>query len=244
MFKIVFTEPIVFKSLFTAISGILDEITLKIDEDGVKMHGLDRAHITFIDLNLNKEWFDMFSIEEPTEVSIATDELVSVMKRVRKDDIIELGAKDNNFLLNFEEASKRSFKIRMIESDYEQQEPPTLEFPAMVEIPFEEFEGAVKDTEVFSETLEIGLDKDSISFGGEGDFGDNALEYLHGENLKLDKAVKSRFTIEKVKEMLKGKKISNVVTIGIGDDMPLFLKLGTEEAYISFLLAPKIVTED
>jgi proliferating cell nuclear antigen len=54
------------------------------------------------------------------------------------------------------------------------------------------------------------------------------------------------FSLEKIKEMLKADKFSDIATISLGDDMPLNLKLRmvSDEGELSFLLAPRIEAED
>jgi DNA polymerase III sliding clamp (beta) subunit (PCNA family) len=67
---------------------------------------------------------------------------------------------------------------------------------------------------------------------------------IHGE--KIDTEVKSLFSLEKIREMLKADKFSDIAIIKLGDDMPLNLKLRmvSEDGELSFLLAPRIETDD
>ena len=52
--------------------------------------------------------------------------------------------------------------------------------------------------------------------------------------------------MDKIREMLKADKFTEVATVCIGDDMPLTLKLVMDsgEGELSFLLAPRLEADD
>ena len=54
------------------------------------------------------------------------------------------------------------------------------------------------------------------------------------------------FSLEKVKEMLKADKFSESAVIRLGNDMPLnlALQMASDEGELSFLLAPRIESEE
>ena len=78
----------------------------------------------------------------------------------------------------------------------------------------------------------------------EGEFGDANIEYIHGE--KIETEASSVFSLEKVREMLKADKFSDIATINLGDDMPLgvSLKMISEDGELRFMLAPRIESDD
>jgi proliferating cell nuclear antigen len=88
------------------------------------------------------------------------------------------------------------------------------------------------------------VDEDKFTAEAEGEFGDAKIEYLHGE--KIDTKSKSIFSLEKIKEMLKADKFSDAIVLKLGNDMPLnlSLKMATDEGELSFLLAPRIESEE
>ncbi len=63
---------------------------------------------------------------------------------------------------------------------------------------------------------------------------------------KLKQMLNQFFSLEKIREMLKADKFSDIAVIKLGDDMPLDLKLKmvSDDGELSFLLAPRIETED
>jgi len=244
MFKAVLGNSNILKTSFDAISSIVDEVQMQADSEGLRLDALDRSHITFIHLELKPGLFDEFKVDEPLKINVDTGELMKVLKRARSDDIVELRVDEGNLIVIFEGDARRRFKIRLIDMEYEAPSPPDLEYPTRFEVPFTLFKNSVQDIEIVSDKVAFTVDADKFIVEGEGEFGDAKIEYLHGE--KIDTNTKSVFSLEKIKEMLKADKFSDTVVLNLGNDMPLSLslKMISDEGELSFLLAPRVETEE
>ena len=117
-------------------------------------------------------------------------------------------------------------------------------YPTEFEIPFTLLKDSIQDMDIFSDKITLMVDQENFYASAEGEFGDANIEYLHGE--KIDTKAKSIFSLEKIREMLKADKFSEIATICLGNDMPLTLslKMVSEDGELSFLLAPRIESED
>ena len=111
-------------------------------------------------------------------------------------------------------------------------------------LPFALLKDSIADIDIFSDKIALMVDNEYFKAEAEGEFGDANIEYLHGE--KIDNEAKSVFSLEKIREMLKADKFSDIATIKLGNDMPLDLKLKmvSEDGELSFLLAPRIEAEE
>ena len=244
MFKAELSNSNILKTSFDAISSIVDEVQIQTDSEGFRLDALDRSHITFIHLELKASLFDEFICDEPEKINIDTDELMKVLKRSKSDDRVLMSLDEGNFIITFEGEAKRTFKIRLIDIEYDSPTPPQLAHPTNIEIPFSLLKDSIQDMDIFSDKIALKVDSDKFIASAEGDFGDANIEYLHGE--KIEETVKSIFSLEKVREMLKADKFSDFAKIGLGNDMPLKLTLEmiSGDGELSFLLAPRIESED
>lgn len=244
MFKAELSNPNILKTSFDAISSIVDEVQIQTDSEGIRLDALDRSHITFVHLELKASLFDEFICDDPEKINIDTDEFVKVLKRSKSDDRVIMSLNEGNFIITFEGEAKRTFKIRLIDIDQEPPSPPELDHPTQFEIPFSLLKDSIGDIDIFSDKISLMVDGEYFKAGAEGEFGDANIEYLHGE--KIDTEAKSVFSLEKIREMLKADRFSDIATISLGDDMPLDIKLKrvSDDGELSFLLAPRIETED
>jgi proliferating cell nuclear antigen len=244
MFKAVLSDSNILKTSFDAISSIVDEVQMQADTEGLKLDALDRSHITFVHLELKSGVFDMYSCDEPLKINVDTEELMKVLKRGKSDDMLELDVDESNLIINFEGEARRTFKIHLIDIEYEPPTPPQLEYPTEFEIPFTLLKNSIQDIDIVSDKISLIVDEDKFIASAEGEFGDATIEYLHGE--KIEDNAKSVFSLEKIKEMLKADKFSEAVVLRLGNDMPLnlSLKMASDEGELSFLLAPRIESEE
>jgi len=244
MFKAVLSDSNILKTSFDAISSIVDEVQMQADTEGLKLDALDRSHITFVHLELKSGVFDMYSCDEPLKINVDTEELMKVLKRGKSDDMSELDVDESNLIINFEGEARRTFKIHLIDIEYEPPTPPQLEYPTEFEIPFTLLKNSIQDIDIVSDKISLIVDEDKFIASAEGEFGDATIEYLHGE--KIEDNAKSVFSLEKIKEMLKADKFSEAVVLRLGNDMPLnlSLKMASDEGELSFLLAPRIESEE
>lgn len=244
MFKAVLSDSNILKTSFDAISSIVDEVQMQADSEGLRLDALDRSHITFVHLELKPGLFDEFIIDEPLKINVDTEELMKVLKRAKSDDIVELSVDEGNLIVIFEGEARRRFKIRLIDIEYEAPSPPDLEYPTEFEVPFILLKNSIQDIEIVSDKIVLTVDADKFIAEAEGEFGDAKIEYLHGE--KIDINAKSIFSLEKIKEMLKADKFSDTILLKLGNDMPLNLSLTmvSDEGELSFLLAPRIESEE
>ncbi|MDO5820823.1 MAG: proliferating cell nuclear antigen (pcna) [Methanobrevibacter sp.] len=244
MFKAELSNPNILKTSFDAISSIVDEVQIQTDSEGFRLDALDRSHITFVHLELKSSLFDEFVCDEPEKINIDTDEFMKVLKRSKSTDRVIMSLDEGNFIITFEGEAKRTFKIRLIDIEYESPTPPQLNSPTKFEIPFNLLKDSIQDMDLFSDKITLMVDSEKFRASAEGEFGDANIEYIHGE--KIDTEAKSVFSLEKIREMLKADKFSEMAIINLGTDIPLYLTLRRVdgEGELSFLLAPRIESED
>ena len=244
MFKAELNDPNILKTSFDAISSIVDEVQLQTVSEGVRLDALDRSHITFVHLELKASLFEEYICDEPEKINIDTDELMKVLKRSKSNDKVTLSLDEGNLIITFEGEAKRRFKIRLIDMEYDSPTPPPLEYPTEFEVPFALLKDSINDIDIFSDKIILSVNSEVFKAAAEGEFGDANIEYVHGE--KIDEEVKSIFSLEKIREMLKADKFSDIAKIYLGNDMPLklSLKMISGDGELSFLLAPRIEADE
>ncbi len=244
MFKAELNNSNILKTSFDAISSIVDEVQIQTDSEGMRLDALDRSHITFVHLELNVGLFDNYVCDEPEKINIDTDEFMRVLKRSKSNDRVIMEVDEGNFIITFEGEATRTFKIRLIDIEYDNPAPPQINHPTNFEVPFSLLKDSINDIDIFSDKIYLQVDEDKFIASANGEFGDASVEYIHGE--RIDESVKSAFSLDKIREMLKADKFSDIAEISLGTDMPLSLtlKMISGDGKLSFLLAPRLEAEE
>ncbi len=243
MFKLVLSDPSIFKTSFDAISSIVDEVQIEVDSDGLRLNAIDRSHITYVHLELKESLFDIFQCDKPIKLNLDTEELMKVLKRSKSDDVMELGVDAGSLIITFEGETKKTFKVKLIDLEYDAPTPPEIEYPIKIAVPIRTLKEGVQDIEIVANKVSLSVDEDNLTLEAVGDFADAKIEYLHGE--KVNDSAKAIYAVENIKEMLKAEKFADNTYISIGNDMPLTLSLEllNDEGKLTFLLAPRIEEE-
>jgi len=243
VFKLVLSDPSIFKTSFDAISSIVDEVQIEVDSDGLRLNAIDRSHITYVHLELKESLFDIYECDKPIKLNLDTEELMKVLKRSKNDDVMELTVDAGSLIITFEGAVKKTFKVKLIDLEYDAPTPPQIEYPVVISLPITTLKETIQDIEIVADRVAFKIDEDNLTLTAVGDFADAEVEYLHSE--QVSESVRSIFAIENIKEMLKAEKFADRTFISLGNDMPLTLslKLLNDEGELTFLLAPRIEEE-
>lgn len=231
------------KNAFESIRLIVDEITLIANNKGLHLRCLDKSHITFIVMDLDKNFFDEWECEDPEKIHLDVDVFYNILKKAKKEDILELSLNEGNLIIELKGDATRRFEIGLIDLEYENPQPPYIDFPCTINIPSGLLKEYVDDMEMFSEKLEFIVDEDYLRICADGQKGNAETKYIHGEN--INEVVRSSFSIPKLKEIFKASKFSRECSISLGTDNPIKVafKLVTNDGELSYLLAPRLNEE-
>lgn len=235
----------IFKYCFDSVSRIVDEVTCTVDSEGFHMDAIDRSHICFVSLQLDYTVFDSFECTVPERICLDTVEFMTILKRMKKNDVLGLSIDENNLIIKLMGDVEKKFQIRLIDMDYETPNAPKLDLPVMVEMESNLLKDALGDMDLFGDSLTFKVDKDYVYIYTNGEFGDANFKYLHGET-GINEVVESSYSIDKLKDILTASKFSDVVRIGLGNNMPVQIEFHniSDDGVLSYLLAPKINQEE
>lgn len=185
MFRAELIDAEVLKTSFNSISGIVDEVTIEADSEGMRLNALDSSHITFVHLELKKELFEVYECDIPEKINFHTGELNKVLKRAKIHDTVILSVNESNLVITFKGEATRTFKIGLIDLDYNNPVPPAIEHPVSLEIPLQILKDSVKDISIFSKKICLKVDADYFIASADGQINDVIIKYIHGENVFL-----------------------------------------------------------
>lgn len=238
-------NPGIFKDAFDSISHIADEVEINFSlEDGMRLTALDKSHITFVELEFKPTLFDEFDCETPEKIIIDTTKFMSILKRMKKDDILKLSIDEGDLAITFEGEATRHYNLRLIDSEYESPQPPSIEFSATVKVPTSIVKDSISDMSLFSENCTFRAEENYFNVYSCGEFGDCDSYYLHGED--INGMYESSLSLDKLTDIFRASRISEECIIHLGDNIPIGVdfELVTGDGGIRFLVAPRLPAED
>jgi len=238
------------KDSMKTISDLISEGLFQFTEDGIKLIAADPAMVGLVDFTIEEEVFENYELDEETKVGLNLENLYSILRRANSSDTItfELDNENSKFHITMENSSTRNFSLPILNLS-EDDIPSTdqLDFTVTGELETDLLESAIKDAMVVSDSVTITADDSQIEISAEGDQSnaeftatDDSEDVISLEGTNA----KSMFSLDYLSKMIGGKKLSDTVTVKLGEDFPMRLEfVKPDTTNLSFVLAPRIEEE-
>ena len=235
-------NPALLSKVVEIISELVTEVRLKVNEFGMSVIAMDPANVAMVGLKLPRSAFSQFEAGDEV-LGINLDDLKRILKRCGVKSSLILEKKDNLLNIQIQDRIQRNFSLSLIEIDSEDKEMPSLEFSSRVELDSIDLIASVEDCGVVADACSfiIGDGKFIIEAKGLN----SARSEFSGDEAKIQaENCKSRYSLEYLSKFIKGSKLCEKTVLNFANDHPLKMDLRTEGMELSFILAPRVETED
>ena len=247
--KLMLAEPKFLIDSVGIISELVNEVNFKFDNDGVELIAMDPANVSMVIFKLLSSGFTEYKVEDNYVLGVSLDSFKQVLRRVKPGDvlILELDKDKNRLKIQIKGENTRTFNLALIDVDAGKQKVPELQFPLRVETSTEHFQEAIDDMDVIAESVGFVADKNEFVIESEGKLNDARYEIKSGQDTVIDydgETLKSKYSIEYLKKMVKGCKLSDKVVLQFGKNYPLKLDYHVKDKLsLSFVLAPRVAND-
>lgn len=250
MFKLKVADAKLLRDMATAISILVDEATFQITPEGLKLRAMDPSRVAMIDFEWPKTVFEEYACTEPTKMCINISELLKLLKRAGKDEVVEIALDEKTGRLQVKITGKytRNFTMPTLEASEEEVPTPKITFNVKAKTTAEGLRQAIEDAELVSDHVRIEADTEKLVFQATGDLMGATIEIKKGSDALLDLEVKepskATFSLSYLSEIIKAASAtSDIATLEYSTDMPIKLDFQqAKEGKLTFYLAPRIET--
>jgi len=251
MFKLKVSDAKLLRDMVTAISILVDEATFKLDPEGLKLRAMDPSRVAMVDFEWPKTVFEEYACTEPTKMCINISELLKLLKRAGKDEVLELSLDEKTGRLQVKITGKyiRDFTMPTLEASEEEVPTPKITFNIRVKATTAGLSQAIEDAQLVSDHVRIEADTEKLVLNATGDLMGATISLQKGSDALLDleakEPSKATFSLSYLSEIIKAASAtSDIATLEFSADMPIKLDFQqTKEGKLTFYLAPRIETE-
>jgi len=245
--KLTLSEPKFFRDSISIISDLVTEARFSINKQGITLVAMDPANVAMVIFKLLPSMFTEFKIEENQDIALNLNNLKQILKRVGQNELVSLEIEGGSKLkITIIGNTTRRFMLPIIALDEKEQKTPNLTFPTTVTMPVEMLSAAVEDASIVADSLLMFSDGKKFIVSAVGDLNNAEIE-ISGDDDNVDivsagaAPVKSRYSIEYLKKMIGGSRVSDKVKLQFNKDYPLKLEyVATDKVQLSFILAPRV----
>lgn len=243
--KLVLAEPKYLREPVLILSELVNEARFKISKDKIEVIAMDPASVAMVVFNLLSSSFVEYNIDKQEEICINLDSFKQVLKRAKPNDSMILELKDNKLHITLRGDSTRKFSLSLINIEDEEQKVPDLKFSGKIEINNSLFNEAIEDMDVVAESVGFFLEGNKFGLSASGNL--NAADVVfNDDDIKINSEgkIKARYSLEYLKKIIKGSKLSDNVVLNFSNDYPLKIEYKIlNKLSLVTILAPRVSKE-
>ncbi len=232
-----------------AITELIDEGILKFGIGGLEFVSADRAVVAVAAFSMSKDLFKKYTVSEEVAVGLNLGEFLNVLKRIKPSESVAFEVNNGQFVMTSVGKYKRTFTLPILNIS-EEETPPIdklTEFKASFEISTEILQDAVTDASLFADSITFIAKKDALILKASVDSKNTEMVLTPDDeglkNYEIKEDVKSNYSLDYLKKMLKASKISDGVKIYLASNYPLKMNFTAPGVKLGFILAPRYEEE-
>ena len=225
------------------ISELVNEVVFKIDKDKLELVAMDPANVAMIVYKLLSTVFVEYDVGKETEIAVNLDNLKQVLRRAKPSDTLTLELLESKLKITLKSSSIRVFTLSLISMHEERQKVPDLDFKCIIEMPCILFDEAIEDMDVVSDSVAFEVQDKKFNIQAAGNISTAKVSFSSGDNVKINSKedVRARYSIEYLKKIIKGSKLSDSMVLWMSNDYPLKVEYKIiDKLSLATILAPRV----
>lgn len=245
--KLSLAEPKYLKESISIISELVSEARFKITKESIELIAMDPANVAMVIFKMFSSAFVEYDVEDEVNVAINLGNLKQILKRAKATDTvtIELDEEKNKLITKLKGKSSRTFSLPIIELEEKEQKVPQLSFPVTIKANSADILEAIDDVDIVAESVSFTVEDNKFTVEGEGDLSKAKVDISADDDTEIKSETgekyKSKYSIEYLKKMISGSKISDTVEINFSKNYPVKMSfVDVDKVMLSFILAPRV----
>lgn len=232
------------KKSMEIISDIVLEGTFVFKQDYMELVALNSNNVVMVIFRLLSTNFEKYEVEEDKQISLSLEHLSAVLKSCDESAKLILKIEDNGKLgIVSDGKNKKEFELSLIDfTDDNLQKVPLLNFPVKVISSSANFTTAISDLGFIEEGVSCKIENSKFLMEGKTNSMSGKIEFTENIDVQMkeDKNLHCRYSMEYLKKFIKADKLVNTVELSFNDDFPLKVEYKlVDKLLLGFILAPR-----
>jgi len=240
-------NPLIVARTIEIISELVTEVRIKFNEAGMSISALDPANVAMVGLKIPKNSFALFEIEKEEVLGINLDSFKKILRRCGPSSSLVLERKENLLEIQIQDRIRRNFKLSLIDVEAEDidfdQKISNMEFSSFVKINSADLIDSLEDCAVVSDACSFIIKEEKFLIEAKG-LNSASSEFSSDEAKIKAEDCRAKYSLEYLQKFMKAGKICDKVILSFAEDHPLKMDFANENLKLSFVLAPRVETED
>ena len=245
--ELILKDASIFKKSIEAVSVLIDEAELVINDSGIELKATDPSQISMVDFSFPKKAFEKFEADE-TRLGLDLDYLNQILSRASAGDKLQLSLDEKKAYLavTFKGTGERSFQVPLIDISNNEVPNPKIDFDAELKVSASLLKEAFKDAALISTHITLGVDDKNFFVKANSSKGNLSSETPKNKEtlpeMKVKNECSSMYPLDYLQDMIKVADGKTVVELSLKASAPVKVSYEIGDAKITYFLAPRIET--
>ena len=234
------------KNFFDVIFNTANIVEMKLGTDKLSISLLNDSHVAFYNLEISKEFFGEYDVDNADSILIFVEDFYNILKSAGKDDVLYLESNESYLICRFEhDGNRRVFELPLADESYNSAVPPSIDYDGVFDVLLSDLKQPCNDLDkiVKTDRFKIVTQNQTMNVIAPAE---SMTQY--NQIIRIDDDCQCNVIVNTsyIQELLKLSKISNTVTLHMGDNAPLSWNITSPDEFVkvSGLIAPIIEQED
>jgi proliferating cell nuclear antigen len=235
-------SPVFLSKAIELISELVTEVRIKVNDLGMRIVAIDPANVAMVGFKFPRSSFSQFDVQDDVW-GVNLDSLKQILRRCSPRSSLVLEKKEGFLNIQIHDRIRRNFNLSLIEIESDEKEMPNLEYSSTVEINSADLIDSVEDCAVVSDACSFIIKEGKFIIEAKG-LNSTRAEFS-GDEAKIEaENCKAKYSLEYLGKFIKGAKLCEKTILKFAEDHPLRMDLNMGFMELSFILAPRVETED
>lgn len=247
MFKVLYGKASNFRAILDVLSHMVDEAVFKFDSNGMSLIAIDKAHISLATIEIPKEAFKEYEVDEEFSFGFNTLYLLKLFKGISGSDELEISSEssENVKVLIYAE-TPREYDIRNLSITQPTIPKVNMELSVKAKLSSKGFKSAVDQISSVSDTIVISANEKSLIMSTPKENKEAQVEVVFDESeglqeLEVKSNAESSYSSDYLGYIMSLTKISGSTTLSFDEKKPVKVDFESQEGgKVTYLLAPKV----
>ncbi|MEM2123304.1 MAG: proliferating cell nuclear antigen (pcna) [Candidatus Bathyarchaeia archaeon] len=248
MFKASIPDAKLFRNLMSAVSTLVEEANMDLDQGGLKIRAMDPSHVAMVDLDLPIEAFQEYECSQHFTVRLSLDGLIRLLKRAKTNERVEItyNMDTKKVELTVKNEVKKEFTISTLETVEEKTPTPKITFKSRIKMTSTSLKEIIEDAQAIGDSIIFETIPEKLIVSVEGELNSAKFELDKSSPAVIEFAAeepsKASFNLTYLADMVKaGSSSSEILSLEFSTNMPLKLEFPLPQSGgLSYYVAPRI----
>lgn len=241
------------RQVIDSIKDLVSETNMDWDDSGIRIQGMDAAHIALSNILLTASDCECYHVQESITVGLDVLRISKILAMANTEDTCELFIKSDqdatlSILLESPDSSKKAlFEIPLLEIDMEFMDIPDTTYDHEIQITSSEIPSAIREMSFLGDVVQFAIQDDEFQININGQNGKGQRSWK-GDLVKIRSSTdkfSQPFPIKYMLLALKATTTTQTLVLEMSDNLPLRISclFGKGSSIVNFV-APKIVDDE